>query len=90
MLGVIIGNLTQMWNLNDPISLMTVLFGTTLAPVAGSFGWKYGIVAGFLHSSVTVSVADLHGGFNLYNNGFSGGIVAATMIPIIEAVRKDE
>ena len=90
MLGVVIGNITQAMALSSPGSLLAVLFGTTLAPIAGSFGWKYGIIAGFLHSSVVLSVGYLHGGFNLYNNGFSGGIVAATLIPIIEAMRKDE
>jgi len=90
IIGVALGNITQVLPLNDPVSLLAVLFGTTLAPIAGNFGWKYGLIAGFLHSSVVASVGYLHGGFNLYNNGFSGGIVAATLIPIIEALRKDE
>jgi len=33
-----------------------------------------------------MNVGVLHGGVNLYNNGFSGGFVAAFLVPIIEAV----
>ncbi len=89
-IGVLIGSITKIWDINDPIILMTALFGTALAPIAGQFGWKYGVIAGFINSSVVLSVGVLHGGMNLYNTGFSAGIVAAVMIPIIEAFRKDE
>ncbi|AOT73167.1 hypothetical protein Gferi_16255 [Geosporobacter ferrireducens] len=89
-LGVSLGGLTKMWNVNEPGMLLAALFGTTLAPIAGQFGWRYGIIAGFLHSLVVQNVGYLHAGLNLYNNGFSGGIVAATMIPIIEAFKKEE
>ncbi|WP_243183260.1 DUF1576 domain-containing protein [Anaerosolibacter carboniphilus] len=88
-LGVFLGSLTKVWSINDPNIVLAALFGTTLAPIAGEFGWKYGILAGFLHSSVVLNVGFLHGGINLYNNGFSGGIVAATLIPIIEAFKKE-
>jgi hypothetical protein len=89
-IGVYLGSIMKTWSINDPSILMAALFGTTLAPISGTFGWKYGVLAGFLHSSVVLNVGFLHGGVNLYNNGFSGGIVAATLIPIIEALRKDE
>lgn len=88
-IGVYIGSLTKIFNINDASIVLAALFGTTLAPIAGVFGWKWGILAGFLHSSVVLNVGVLHGGVNLYNNGFSGGIVAATLIPIIEAFRKE-
>lgn len=88
-IGVFLGGLTKIWNVNDPAIVLAALFGTTLAPIAGEFGWKFGVLAGFLHSSVVLNVGFLHGGVNLYNNGFSGGIVAATLIPIIEAFKKE-
>ncbi|MCK4259685.1 MAG: DUF1576 domain-containing protein [Halanaerobiales bacterium] len=89
-LGVFIGSVTKIWSINEPAILLAALFGTTLAPIAGEFGWKYGVLAGFIHSSVVLNVGILHGGFNLYNNGFAGGLVAALLIPLIEAFRKDE
>ena len=40
---------------NQPSPLLALLFSTTLAPVAGEFGWIVGILAGFLHSSVALN-----------------------------------
>lgn len=85
--GVVLGGFTKTWGLSDPPIQLAALFATTLAPVAGEFGIFWGIVAGFLHSSLVLNVGALHGGFNLYNNGFSGGAVAAVLVPVIEAIR---
>lgn len=90
VLGVCIAGLTKTWTLNSPAILLAALFSTTLAPIAGKFGWKYGILAGFIHSSVVLNVGTLHGGLNLYNNGFAGGIVAMFLIPIIEAFKEED
>ncbi|SFB86421.1 Protein of unknown function [Alkalibacterium subtropicum] len=62
------------------------LFGTTIAPIAGRYGTLIGILAGAFHLSVVSNTGYLHGGINLYNNGFAGGFVAAIMIPLLEAV----
>lgn len=87
--GVFVGSITKIWSINDPAIQLAALFGTTLSPIAGEFGWKYGILAGFIHSSVVLNVTYLHAGFNLYNNGFAGGLVAMVLVPIIEAFRKE-
>lgn len=89
-LGVFLGSLTKLWAISDPAILLAALFGTALAPIAGEFGWQYGVIAAFIHSSVVLNVGVLHGGLNLYNNGFAAGFVAAFLVPIIEAFRKDE
>ncbi len=89
-LGVLIGSLTKTWGINDPAIQLAALFGTALAPIAGEFGWMYGVLAAFVHSSVVLNVGFLHGGMNLYNNGFAAGIVAGFLLPIFEAFRKDE
>lgn len=89
MLGVYIASLLKIWDTNSVSSLVAALFGTALAPISGMFGWKAGIIAGFVHSSIVMSVGYLHGGMNLYNNGFSCGIVAAVMVPLIAGFRKD-
>ncbi|MCR1899766.1 DUF1576 domain-containing protein [Irregularibacter muris] len=89
-IGVFLGSLTKIWHVNDPSIQLAALFGTSLAPIAGEYGWKYGILAAFLHSSVVLNVGTIHGGLNLYNNGFSAGIVAALLVPIIEAFRKED
>jgi hypothetical protein len=88
--GVVLGSLTKHWSLSDPAIQLAALFGTTLAPIAGEFGWKAGILAGYVHSSVVLYVGVLHAGFNLYNNGFAGGLVAAILVPLIETFRGRE
>ncbi|QAY64748.1 DUF1576 domain-containing protein [Xylanimonas allomyrinae] len=65
--------------------LLAALFGTTLAPVSGVFGSAYGVVAGFLHMALVANVGLLHGGLNLYNNGFSAGFVAFVLFPVFNA-----
>jgi hypothetical protein len=87
-LGVFLGGITKVWNIDDPHILLAALFGTGLAPIGGHYGWIYGVVAGFINSSVVLNSGILHGGMNLYNTGFSAGIVAAVMLPIIEVFRR--
>ncbi|MCL2072268.1 MAG: DUF1576 domain-containing protein [Oscillospiraceae bacterium] len=62
---------------------LSILFSTGLAPIACKFGWIWGIIAGFLHVSVAIGIGALNGGLNLYNNGFAGGFVAITLVPLI-------
>jgi hypothetical protein len=87
MIGVFLASMFKDWNAHDPSAVLAALFGTTLAPIAGRFGWRWGIAAGFLHSSVAQSVGHLHGGLVLYNNGFAAGLVAAILVPVIIAMR---
>lgn len=87
IIGVFIGSLAKPWGAADPAILLAALFGTNLAPIAGHFGWHWGVVAGFVHSSAALSVGAVHGGLNLYNNGFAAGIVAAILVPIILAIQ---
>ncbi len=82
-IGVYIAASLKIFDVSATSMIMAALFGTTLAPIAGAYGWIAGIVAGFFHVSVVSNVIKIHGGLNLYNNGFSGGIVAAIMAPIL-------
>jgi hypothetical protein len=85
--GVYLGSLAKPWSAADPSITLAALFGTTLAPIAGRFGWHWGLVAGVVHSSAAMSVGWLHAGLNLYNNGFAAGIVASVLAPVIVAIR---
>ncbi|MGC8955588.1 MAG: DUF1576 domain-containing protein [Fervidobacterium sp.] len=87
-LGVIIGALTNVQPINSASMVLALLFGTTLAPIAGEFGFVWGIIAGFLHSALVMNLSYLHLGFNLYNNGFSGGFVAMFLLAIIDGWNK--
>ena len=87
--GVYLATLFNIWDVNSTGALLGALFGTTLAPIPGRFGWQYGVLAGFLHMAVVMNVGVVHGGMNLYNNGFSGGFVAAFLVPIITSLKKE-
>ena len=89
MVGVFLAATLMQWNVNATGPLLAALFGTTLAPIAGVFGWTGGIIAGFLHMAMVMNVGSLHGAMNLYNNGFSGGIIAAILVPVLESLRKE-
>ena len=65
------------------VLVLSALFGTAMAPISGVYGPFWGIVAGWLHMSLVRNIGVVHGGLNLYNNGFSAGIVAGVLLPII-------
>ncbi len=86
MAGVLLGGALMEHGVNAPALQLAVLFGTTLAPLSGYFGWPFGVAAGFLHASVVLHAGTPVAGLNLYNNGFSGGLIAITFFPILTAV----
>ncbi|MBD5134094.1 MAG: DUF1576 domain-containing protein [Clostridiales bacterium] len=88
MAGVLLGSLTNHVHLNNSSLQLAGLFGTTLAPFAGVFGWPFGVLAGLLHSSVVLQAGLPLEGMNLYNNGFSGGLVAIVLYPVLESLVK--
>ena len=87
--AVLASNLMGDIPLTSPSVLLATLLCSGLAPIAGQFGWGWGITAGFLHMSIVQHTAFLHGGMNLYNNGFAAGLVCVIMIPIIEALKSE-
>ncbi len=90
VLGVILAALLIGNDLSSTGMIITVLFSTTIAPIAGTYGVFIGILAGALHLAIVTNIGIVHGGINLYNNGFSGGLVAGFLVPIIEAFRKGD
>lgn len=91
--GVFLGGLVMHFAHQDPATQLAGLFGTTLAPLSGYFGWPFGVLAGFLHSCLVLYTGAPVGGLNLYNNGFSGGLIALVLYPILTTLlpaRKEE
>jgi len=89
MLGVATATLIFGKSLTAPGPVLALLFGTTLAPLAGEFGPLTGFIAGALHLLMVERTAAWHGGLDLYNNGFAGGLVATFMVAIIEWYRSN-
>ena len=88
--GVALGAQLKIWDIGSTGVIIAGLFGTTLAPIAGQYGQLAGILAGFCHLSIVHNVGVLHGGVNLYNNGFAGGFVASFLVPLIDALKREE
>jgi hypothetical protein len=89
MIGCLLaGGFLQIWNGTSPSASIAVLLVTCLAPVAGKYGWKWGVVAGFIHLNIAAHVVTFSGGFNLYNNGLAGGFVAMLLIPLIKMLHE--
>lgn len=86
MLGVFLGSVVNHAPITTPALQLAGLFGTTLAPFAGVFGWPFGVLAGVLHSSVVLYAGLPLEGMNLYNNGFSGGLVAIVLYPVLTSL----
>ncbi len=90
VIGVILMALVLGLDLADTSTILAILFSTTMAPISGKFGMFWGMVAGVMHLVVVMNVGMVHGGVNLYNNGFSGGIVAGVLVPIIDAFKREK
>jgi len=87
MLGVCLMCIPKIWTHSEPGPLLAALFCTTLAPIAGQFGFLAGLVAGAVHLPMVMHVGGLHGYMNLYNNGFAGGLVMLVIIGLVMGIR---
>jgi len=72
------------WTLTTQAMLVGVCFASGLAPISGRYGFLAGVIGGFLHALIVTTIPLLHGGFCLYNGGFTCGIVCFLMIPVME------
>lgn len=86
--GVLLAGIIFGSDFTDTRFIIAVLFSTTIAPIAGAYGPFIGVIAGMLHLTLVTNIGIIHGGINLYNNGFAGGLVAGFMVPIIDAFKR--
>ena len=77
------------WTLTTQAILVGVCFASGLAPVTGRFGFWAGAAAGAVHATLVMSVPLIHGGFCLYNGGFTAGITAFILVPVLECFMGD-
>lgn len=70
--------------------LVGVCFANGLSPVAGKYGWGWGIFAGACHFALVTSVPLLQGGFLLYNGGLTACLVSMLLVPVMESFQKEK
>ena len=76
------GNFAQ--PLHSQAMIVGLCFANGLTPVSDLYGWRYGLVAAIMHYFMVTTVPNLHGGFCLYNGGFTAALVCILLIPPLE------
>ena len=59
-------------------------YANGLSPIADKYGWHCGAVAAVMHYLLVTSVPTLHGGFCLYNGGFTAALICIILVPELE------
>ena len=77
---------------NAQAIVVGLCYANGLSPIADKYGWHYGFLAAVLHYLLVTSVPNLHGGFCLYNGGFTAALICIILVPELErfAKTKDE
>lgn len=68
--------------------LIGMCYANGLSPITGKYGPVAGFVAGGLHYLLVSAVPDTHGGFLLYNGGFTAALICILMVPQLEKFAK--
>ncbi len=64
--------------------LIGLCYANGLSPIAGKYGFGYGMLASGLHYLLVTAVPDMHGGFCLYNGGLTAAIICLLFVPQLE------
>lgn len=64
--------------------LIGLCYANGLSPIAGKYGFFHGMLAGGLHYLLVSAVPDMHGGFLLYNGGFTAALICVMLVPQLE------
>ena len=80
------GNFAQA--VNAQAILIGLCYANGLSPIADKYGWFWGMVSAMLHYSMVTTVPSLHGGYCLYNGGFTAALVCLILVPELEKFLK--
>ena len=64
--------------------LIGLCYANGLSPIAGKYGFGYGMLAAGLHYLLVTAVPDMHAGFCLYNGGFTAALICLLFVPQLE------
>ena len=76
------GNFT--FQINAQAICVGLCYANGLSPIADKYGWRYGFIASVMHYLLVTSVPALHGGFCLYNGGFTAALICLILVPELE------
>ena len=80
----LLGGVSYCLTISNQSILIGLCYANGLSPVSGKYGFGYGILAGGLHYLLVTAVPDLHGGFCLYNGGFTAIFICILLVPVLE------
>ena len=64
--------------------LIGLCYANGLSPISGKYGVFHGMLAAGLHYLLVSAVPDMHGGFCLYNGGFTAALICLMFVPQLE------
>ena len=70
--------------INAQAIVVGLCYANGLSPIADKYGWQYGFIAAIMHYLLVTSVPTLHGGFCLYNGGFTAALICLILVPELE------
>lgn len=74
--------------INAQAIMVGLCYANGLSPISRKYGWEYAFLAGVMHYVLVTSVPNLHGGYCLYNGGFTAAFICLLLIPILEKFTK--
>ncbi|MBO5953734.1 MAG: DUF1576 domain-containing protein [Oscillospiraceae bacterium] len=75
---------TFAFKINAQAICVGLCYANGLSPIADKYGWRYGFIAAVMHYLLVTSVPTLHGGFCLYNGGFTAALICLILVPELE------
>ena len=95
MLGYVVGSFGFSWlsslaggsyamTINAQAIAIGLCFANGLSPITSKYGWFYGMVSAVMHFLLVTSVPNMHGGFCLYNGGFTAAVICVLLVPVLE------
>ena len=76
------------FKINAQAIVVGLCYANGLSPIADKYGWRYGFIAAIMHYLLVTSVPSLHGGYCLYNGGFTAALICMILVPELERFTK--
>ena len=70
--------------INAQAIVIGLCFANGLSPISSKYGWFWGMVSAMMHYLLVTSVPNMHGGFCLYNGGFTAAVICLILVPQLE------
>ena len=95
MLGYVVGSTVFGWlsalaggsyamAINAQAIAIGLCFANGLSPIVSKYGWFWGMVSAVMHFLLVTSVPNMHGGYCLYNGGFTAAVICVLLVPVLE------